>query len=74
MASEYRVQIVHMPTGDLAHSWSPGSPAERQFEDAICDRLAQKGIGIGRTQAQVIASTHEAIREVLFEIKARVRP
>ena len=72
MASDYVIQIVHIPTGKVARSWAPGLAVEKQFVDEIIDRVQQKGVGVFRTEAHVLADVQEAITELLYDLKAQV--
>jgi len=74
MASQYRLQIVHEPTGQVVVSWPAGvnRPKERDFIEAVCERVREKGVGVGRTEAHVIADVREALQDVIGEAKRRV--
>lgn len=71
MASEYRLQIVHRDNG-LIVSWPPGLAAEKDLVDALCARVQTKGVGIGATEAHVIADVRAAFEEILVEIKREI--
>ena len=69
--SEYQLQVLHVPSGTIV-SWAPGFQVERDLVAEICQRVVEKGVGIGRTQAHVIADVKEAVEETFYQIKADV--
>ena len=72
MESEYLIQVLHKPSGTVAHSWAPGLEVEKQFETELADRVREKGVGIARTEAHVITDVVAALRELLYDLKRRV--
>jgi hypothetical protein len=69
----YKVQITD-ESGNVVASWVPGSAAEYKFAQNVAEKAVTKGVGVFRTEAQVKARVMEAVNEVLFELKAIVRP
>ena len=69
--SEFRLQVLHVPTGKLVE-WAPGLTIEKDFVAEICRRVQAKGVGIGRTEAHVVADVRAAVEELLFAIKMDV--
>lgn len=72
MKSEYVIQIVHAPTGQVARSWAPGLEVEKQFVEELVNRVKAKGVGVFRTEAHVLADLKLAIKELLRELKEDV--
>jgi len=72
MASDYAIQIVHVATGEVVHRWAPGLAVEVELVENLCARIAAKGVGVGRTEAHVIADVREAVGELLLDLKKRV--
>jgi hypothetical protein len=58
MASQYVLQIVDKDTGELAATWAPGAPAEAEFIDTLCQRVAAH-LGEGRTTNGVLDALAE---------------
>jgi hypothetical protein len=73
MASQFKIQIVHADSG-VVYEWAPGQQVERDFIQQIVDRVAAEGVGVAKTQAQVLAVIKKAITDLLWELKADVRP
>ena len=73
MASVFTIQIIDQ-SGNVASSWKPGEKVETEFVQAVADRLASKPVGLFRTKAQVRAAAVQAVEEIIYELKARVRP
>ena len=71
MASEYVIQVVHEKMGKVVE-WAPGLAVERQFITDLCNRVAAKGVGVGRTTAHVVADVKAALEELLHEMKSEV--
>jgi len=72
MASAYRVQIIHAATAEVVYRELPGEAVEADLVENICQRVRAKGVGIGRTEAHVLADVKAAIAEVLYDLKKRV--
>lgn len=70
--SNYVLRIVYLPTGETVHQWAPGLAVESQFVAELCDRVRAKGVGVGRTEAHVIADVQTACEQLLFDLKSRV--
>ena len=78
MASDYRLQIVHVPTGQIVHAWAPGLAAESEFLDELCDRVVAQ-LQVARRpwyrwfsaseQGHIVRSAAAAL---LHDLKARV--
>jgi hypothetical protein len=66
--SEYRIQVLHVPSGQLVE-WAPGFQVERDLVAEVCRRAAEKGIGVLRTEAHVVADIKAAIEETFHDIK-----
>ena len=73
MPSKFLIQVVEKKTGAVVR-WAPGLEIERQFEDEVCNRVAAKGVGFGRSSARVVAAVREALEELLHDLKSDVRP
>lgn len=73
MASEYRLQVISIKTGQVVAGWQPG---DRVVEtDLVTDleaRVKAKGVGLFRTEAHVLADLREAFAEMLYQLKERV--
>lgn len=69
--SDYRLQIVHLPTGRVVTEWEPGLRVEKEFVEQIVDEVV--GVGIMRTEARVKDVVRHSILKVLRELKSRVR-
>lgn len=69
--SDYAMRIVYLPTGAY-HEWVPGSPTETLLVQDLCGRVAEKGVGIGRTTTHVVADVRAAIEELIFDLKKQV--
>lgn len=73
MASEFELRIVHRPTGVTVAQWAPRRPeTDGDVIDDLCARVRAKGIGVGRTEAHVIADLRWAWQELLHDFKRQV--
>lgn len=72
--SAFLLQVLHRPSGRVIATWPPGRDEERDFIADLCQRVKDKGVGIGRTEAHVIADVRAALEEQLFALKLQVRP
>lgn len=72
--SAYVLQVVHRGTGRVVATWPPGREAERDFIEDLCRRVREKGVGVLRTEAHVVADVRAALKEQLFALKLQVRP
>jgi len=70
--SDFLIQVVHRETGRVV-AWAPGMDVEKDFIRELGDRVAAKGVGMGRTTEHVVADVKEACAEMLYELKAMVR-
>lgn len=70
--SKYRIQILDTDTGEVVFSTLPGMAVERQLVAEIVNRSVAKGVGFFRTEAKVSKAIHEAITELLLEMKKDV--
>lgn len=52
----------------------PGAKGERDLKADIGSRLLAKGVGIGKTQAHVLADFFTAFDEAMADIKSEVVP
>jgi hypothetical protein len=73
VASDYRICVRSVSTG-LEVEWAPGLAVERQLVTDLCDRVAAKGVGMGRTTVHVVADVRAALEELLHDLKAEVTP
>lgn len=73
MASRFKLQIIDTVTNTVSE-WSPGSPIEVDFVKACVHRIVGKGVGFLKTEAQVTKAIEEGLAEVIWELKAKVRP
>lgn len=74
MASEFVVQlrIVHEATGTIV-AWTPRKPeTDGPVIDELCARIAAKGVGVGKSEAHVLADVRAAWHELLHGLKAHV--
>lgn len=69
--SAYVIQVVEKETGRVVE-WAPGQKVEREFVTDLCNRVAAKGVGIFRTTDHVTQDVHDALHELLFELKSEV--
>lgn len=73
MPSRYVVQIAELESGAVVAAWTPRKPeTDGDVIDALCARVAAKGVGIGRTEAHGLNSLREAWQELLHDLKAQV--
>ncbi len=70
--SDYRLQIIHIKTGQVVRGWSPGDRVETELVEALCARLKAKGVGWFKSEARVLEALREAWSELLYELKSRV--
>lgn len=71
MVSDFVLRVIHLPSGK-AVEWAPGQQVESQLVDELCSRVTAKGVGVGRTEAQVVAKVREAMTELLHHLKSQV--
>ena len=71
MASNFVMQIRHIPSGDFVE-FAPGLRVESQLLEELCDRVQAKGVGVGRTTEHVIADLRAAWQELFFDLKKQV--
>lgn len=71
--SEFRLQVVDAE-GRVVASWRPGDTPEVDFIQRVADRVAAKPVGVLHTAAAVRAHVVASLREVLYELKASVKP
>ena len=72
MASQFIIQVVYKKTGEVIKSWLPGERVEKDIEDEVIGRIQAKGVGFLKTEAKVLASVREALREFLYSLKEMV--
>jgi len=70
--SDYRVQIIHQRTGQVAKGWQPGDYVEAELIEDMCRRMKAKGVGVFKGEAKVLAAMREAWSELLYDLKVRV--
>ena len=70
----YLLQIVY-PDGTVLRG-APGraNPFERDLVTACKTAIVARGVGVGRTEAQVARAIEEGIIEALHALKTSVRP
>jgi hypothetical protein len=70
----FLLQIVY-PDGTVLRG-APGraNPYERDLIAACKKAILAKGVGIGRTEAQVARAIEEGMTEAILELKRQVRP
>jgi len=69
--SDYRLQIVHASDGRVV-SWRPGREIEVDLIEALCSRLSARGVGVFKSQVQVLDAVREEFAELLLLLKGRV--
>jgi hypothetical protein len=74
MASAYRVQIIDAETGKVVYHEHPGLRAEAELIANLQGRVRAKGVGIGRSEDQVVARVAEAMHELLLDLKQTIPP
>lgn len=70
--SYYRLQVIDTRTGSVARSWQAGARIEVDLAEELARRLKAKGVGVFRTEAQVLAGLREAVGEMLLDLKKQV--
>lgn len=70
--SDFRLQIVHLPTNQVAFGWQPGDRVETDLAEELARRVKAKGIGLFRSEAHVLSDLRQAFSEMLYELKDRV--
>jgi hypothetical protein len=69
----YRLQIVR-EDGEAVR-FRPGTRSEEgDFVAAVTARISAKGVGVGRTAAQVTRAIAEGFSEVFADLKQNVQP
>lgn len=71
MPSAYRLQIVHAEDGRVVE-WAPGLSAEIELIDNLCARVQAKGVGVGKTEAHVLADVRAAFHDLLRDLKSQI--
>lgn len=69
--SEFVIQVVHKDTGRVVE-WAPGLAVEKEFDQELLNRLRSKGVGWFKSEEKVLTAVHEALRALLYELKAQV--
>lgn len=73
MASDYLLQIIHKHDGMVVGcAWEPGLAVEVALIDDLVARVEAKGVGVGRTEAHVLADVRAAMTELLVALKTKV--
>jgi hypothetical protein len=70
-ASGFVIQVLYKPTGEVVQ-WAPGRSVEKAIVDELCERVAKKGVGVGRTTAHVVLDVRAALNELLLDLKKQV--
>lgn len=71
-ASRYRLQIIDTLTGHVALGWRPGDQVESDLIGDLVERTRALGVGLGRTEAHVLADVRQAFAELIHDLKRRV--
>lgn len=71
MASDFAMRIIRKATGEYVE-WAPGDPIETMVVDALIERCRNKGVGLMRTEAHVLADVRAAAEDVLLALKGYV--
>lgn len=71
--SDFRMQIIHNQDGRVM-AWAPGTHVEVDLVEALARRLQLRGVGIFKTEEQVLTAVREEFAALLYELKALVRP
>lgn len=69
----YRLQVVG-PDDQLVTSWPAGHTLEVEITDAIVSAALARGVGVFRTESQVVVAIRAAVASVFRGIKQQVRP
>ena len=70
--SRYRLQIIEVETGEVVKTWLPGHPIEIDLALELCNRLRSRGVGVFKSQEQVLAAVKEELASLIFSLKAQV--
>jgi hypothetical protein len=70
--SEFRIRVTHVSGRNAI--LVPGGQGERDLVADILARVKAKGVGVGRTEAHVLADVEAALNDALYAIKAEVLP
>lgn len=65
------MQIIHKEYGTIAE-WAPGFPVETDMLDDLVSRIKAKGVGLLKTESQVVKAVEAAYKELLWDLKSRV--
>lgn len=69
--SEFKLQIVHKKDGAVVE-WKPGHSLEVNIADELCARLKVRGVGMFKSEAQVLLAVKEEFAAMLWILKSRV--
>lgn len=72
MPSKYFFAIIDRDTHAVIATTEPSNTG--QFITDFGDRLATKGVGIFRTTKHVVNDAENTLDEIIFELKAQIRP
>jgi hypothetical protein len=72
MPSDYRLQIIHVPTNKVVHEWAPGLRVETDLIMDLCARVATKPFGFLRTRKRIVTHVQKAIEELILDLKVQV--
>ena len=70
--SRYRLQIIDAQTGEVVIGWQPNDRVETELSEELLRRVKDRGVGLFRTEAQVLASLRQCFSDMLYELKGRV--
>jgi hypothetical protein len=73
MASRYLMQIVDRKTG-IVVQFEPGLKAETDFVTDCVAHVVSRGVGIGRTSAQVAVAVQAGVEDALMALKGKITP
>lgn len=71
MASQFRMQIAYVKTGDIV-TWKPGATVETDIVADLVERLKTRGVGLFTTEATVLKAVEEELTEVILDLKRKV--
>jgi hypothetical protein len=72
--SRYCVQVVHLGSDKVVASWPPGLEEERDFVSRIVEQVQARGVGVLKTETQVLTAVRDVLDQAFFDLKAQVIP
>lgn len=73
MASKFRLRII-TEHNDKVVEFEPGLAAEIDFVDECVSHILAKGVGLFHTSAHVEQDIRDGIEEVIYGLKAKIKP